>query len=327
MEEFKKWPSIVCVIDEFQAFIRRLTAEKQNKNAHMIIVDLLERARKVKIHLVLVTQNASKGNIKIGTTNLGASIAFKCKTRYDSEAIIESSDAVDLSAKGAMYIKCYLYDGLKRVQGSYMQEIEIIDMLEKMEFNQECREGHYDEVKFVPSLSTKSDADVLNSDIHILEDTSDELLDQIIILALKKNKISNNIIKNSFEMGYDRANKYLDQLEKEGIISKLKEGTKLSRRVNVDRGKEFLINHGYTENAKEGTFIKVEQISGIQSEINLAQEQSVESVVEESDVSELVENVSVNTSKKQRKKIIIQSPKRAKNITENHDRTKRRPAH
>ena len=44
-KELEKWPSIVCVIDEFPTFIRRLTAGKENKLSYLLITDLLERTR------------------------------------------------------------------------------------------------------------------------------------------------------------------------------------------------------------------------------------------------------------------------------------------
>lgn len=65
----------------------------------------MERARKVKIHLIRAAQDATKGNIEIKTTNLGAAIAFRCITPYDSKAIIGDSVATALSGKGSMYFK------------------------------------------------------------------------------------------------------------------------------------------------------------------------------------------------------------------------------
>lgn len=130
-----KWPFIVCVIDEFSALIRQLTAGKRNKKEYLIIEDLLERARKVKIHLVLTAQNTSKGNIDIITTNLGARIAFRCLNRYDSQAIIETSDAVNLSGQGSMYFKCDQHEGLRRLQGSFISPMELMDLLDNMKFD------------------------------------------------------------------------------------------------------------------------------------------------------------------------------------------------
>ena len=112
--ELAKWPSIICVIDEFPAFIKQLDDGRGNKNSHKIIEDLLARARKVKIHLVLAAQDGTKGSMLIKNTNLATGIAFKCTNWSTSKAIIDDTVATELSGKGAMYFKCE--EGLKRMK-------------------------------------------------------------------------------------------------------------------------------------------------------------------------------------------------------------------
>ena len=68
--------------------------------------DLLARARKVKIHLVLAAQDTTKDGIGIKNTNLAAGIAFRCTNWHTSKVIIGESDAVNLYGKGAMYFRC-----------------------------------------------------------------------------------------------------------------------------------------------------------------------------------------------------------------------------
>ena len=95
-EELEKWPSIICVIDKFPAFIQQLNEERGNKDSHKIIEDLLARARKVKIHLVLAAQDATKGSMYIKNTNLAAGIAFQCTNRSTSKAIIDDTVALNI---------------------------------------------------------------------------------------------------------------------------------------------------------------------------------------------------------------------------------------
>ena len=90
---------IVCIIDEFPAFIQRLTDGKGNKKLSTVIEDLLARARKVKIHLVLAAQDTTKDGIGIKNTNLAAGIAFRCTNWHTSRVIIGESDAVNLYRK------------------------------------------------------------------------------------------------------------------------------------------------------------------------------------------------------------------------------------
>ena len=267
--ELRKWPSIICVIDEFQAFIRQLTIGRGNEKGNKIIEDILARARKVKIHLVLATQNASKGNIEIRNTNLGASIAFRCTNRYDSAAIIGSSDAVNLSGKGAMYFKCEEFEGLKRIQGSFMRSEEIIDMIDKINYVSNDDGEIYDEVELIPMQSMESDISDRHIESPTIEERNNKLLCEIIQLAIDKGKISNNMIKKEFKIGYDKADRLLKQLEQAGIISKQREDAKLPRSVDQDKAKEYLGNRDYTSGGMKENFAKVSDISGKQNETEI----------------------------------------------------------
>lgn len=274
---FRKWPSIVCVIDEFPTLIRRLTAEKHNKKGYQIIEDLLERARKVKIHLVLAAQNSSKSSIDIRTTNLGARIAFRCTNRYDSQAIIESSDAVNLSGKGSMYFKCYHYEGLKRLQGSYMPPKEITNILDNIKFSYDER---YEDVKIQFNLLQEFGNSEIKQVSVSVENEDEILLLKIVEWLQDKETVSNNKLKQKFEMGYDRANEFLGRLEEAGIVSKNQKKVKLPRIVDSNKVKEFLSSHSYTADVVE---MNLEQAAGIPCEIKSVQEQDVEPSIEMSD--------------------------------------------
>lgn len=145
IEQFKRWPSIICIIDEFPAFIQRLTDGKGNKKSSAVIEDLLARARKVKIHLVLAAQDTTKDGIGIKNTNLAAGIAFKCTNWHTSKSIIGESYATELFGQGSMYFRYDQY-GLRKLQGSFMPTEEIMDMLDTMEFSQSSAGKQYDEV-------------------------------------------------------------------------------------------------------------------------------------------------------------------------------------
>ena len=226
-----KWPSIICVIDEFPTFIRRLTEEKKNKKSSKLITDLLERARKVKIHLILAAQDATKDNIEIKTTNLGAAIAFRCITPYNSRAIIGNSAATTLSGKGSMYFKCDQHEGIKRLQGAYMPPEEIIDTLDNMNFDISNTKGTFDELSFKPISQPKLHDTEPDSDFSFHEETHDEKLAKMIIWLLGKDNISNKQIKDEYKMGYDKANTFLKELEDADLITSQRKGAKLSRTV------------------------------------------------------------------------------------------------
>ena len=243
-------PSIVCIVDEFPTLAKAIAKGKDGKEANSLITEILDKARKTKIHMILAANNASKGNIGINITSLPAGIAFKCTTVWDSMSIIQEPIAKNLSGKGSMYFKCHLYESPARLQGSYIALDEIIRQLNNMEFNYDCQERYklmgLDESR-LPTIFTSShgqcdyDGDGENNDndsnitsfsnIVSSIDTKERKLAEIIMWALSKDKFSNNQIKKRFEMGYDKANRFLIELERLGITTELREGTKLPRTV------------------------------------------------------------------------------------------------
>lgn len=319
--EFSKWPSIVCVIDEFPALIRQLTADKYNRKSYMVIDDILARARKVKIHLVISAQNASKGNIDIGNTNLGASIVFRCTNRYDSEAIIGCSDAVHLFGKGTLLFTCCQFEGLKRIQGAFMSPDEIIKRLDTMNYICDNDGKTYDEVTFESLPSLKPNVSDVEVERSIVEDSLNELLCKIIKLALKEGKLSNNMIKNTFKMGYSRANKYLSILEEAEIISKQREGARLEREVNSDKANTFLKEHSFTGNTIEENMIKTVKKSDAQDETEPIQEHNVEPPIKKTRSAKLPDDAKDMLQEIAKK---MEDPfGKSKNIRTN----RRRPAH
>jgi len=244
-KELDNLPSIVCVIDEFPTFVRSIIG----KDGHTIITSILELARKVKIHMVLAAQDCTKANIGIKVTNLAAAIAFRCTRQHDSMAILDAPDARHLTGKGSMYFK---HKGLLRVQGTYMHHDEIRERLKVMEFDHGNEEGFdldgLDEPG-MPFSSENEDADTESSEP---ENHQDRLLAEIIMWTLSQARISNNRIKGTFNMGYDRAEKFVNELETFDIVSKQREGSKLSRIVIPEHVEglppdviEFLERNGY----------------------------------------------------------------------------------
>ena len=313
-----KWSSIICVIDEFPTLIRRLADKTHYKKGYQIIEDLLERARKVKIHLVLAAQNSSKSSIDIRTTNLGARIAFRCTNRYDSQAIIETSDAVNLPGKGSMYFKCDYYEGLKRLQGSYMSPKEIMDILDNINFTYD---GQYEEIKFQLASLQVSENSEAEYEFAFDEDEDEKLLLEIVEWLQDKETVSNNQIKRYFKMGYDRANVFLERLEEAEIISKnQKKGVKRSRIVDPDKVKEFLSKHNYIADVAG---MSLEQVADKPGDIESVQEQDIEPSTEISDIQ--ADDSESTLSPKIKSDIKINS--NAVKKYSNRRRKKKKPAH
>lgn len=272
-KKLKIWPSIVCVIDEFPAFIRQLSKGKDHKDPCSVIEDLLARARHVKIHFVLAAQDTTKGGIGIKNTNLAAGIAFRCTNWHTSKAIIGEPDAVHLSGRGSMYFRCDQFEGFKRLQGSFMPPDEIMDMLDSIKFFYEKK---YDEVRFQLDSLQEFGNPKIDQESSSTKDDDKKYL-EIVEWIQDKETVSNNQIKHKVKVGYDRANVFLGRLEEAGMISKnQRKGMKRSRNVDSNKVKEFLSNYGDTADAVEMDLEEVTDIPDIQSETGSVQVQSIE---------------------------------------------------
>ena len=285
-KQLETMPSIVCAIDEFPTFIKQETEGRGNKNLKAVIEDVLARARKVKVHLILTAQDTTKGGIDITNTNLAAGIAFQCKNWHTSKAIIGDVDAVNLSGKGSMYFKCE--QGLRRLQGAYMPPEKIMDKLDEMSFENDCSKIKYDEVKFQFNTLQQSEDSKTDYECLSIEDEDERILLKIVEGIQDKEKYSNHQLMKSFKMGYDRAKRLIDRLEEMGIVGKLEE--KKGRDVYPDKAKAFLRDHGYVESVNEGKGIKSVKTSSIQSDVEVKQEQAIKVDDEEMDTEAYVED-------------------------------------
>ena len=326
--ELKKWPYIVCVIDEFPAFIQRLTGGKDNSKVSAVIEDILARARKVKIHLILSAQDATKGSMGIKNTNLGAGIAFRCISWQNSKAIIGEVDATNLYGKGSMYFKCNQHEGLRRLQGAYMSPEEIMDTLTAMDFSGSNIKGKYDEVGFEIGASkedTQSETALTAYVSEGGEDDGKQLLVEIVewICNDKRENISNNQLKDNFQMGYVRANRFIRLLEEAEIISKQRKGAKLPRVVNLDKAEVFLRGHGCLGTNEEDDSPQIQD--GADAEPEPIPEENMDTTVEPVEIQEAKDDNLVD---------ITPQPERKKKIKLNMDALKsdcrkfrKRPVH
>lgn len=119
-----------------------------------------------------------------------------------------------------MYFKSYQHDGLKRMQGSFMKPVEIMDMLDDIKLDDGATQ--YNEVKSeLRSLAGLNDV-TLEADSQNPQDTNEKMLAKIIMCLFGQDKISNNKIKDHFEMGYERAKVFLSKLEASNLVTNQK---------------------------------------------------------------------------------------------------------
>jgi S-DNA-T family DNA segregation ATPase FtsK/SpoIIIE len=216
-------PYVLVVIDELADLM--MIAPQAVEDA---VIRLAQKSRAVGIHLVLATQRPSvdviTGMIK---ANVPSRIAFAVSSQTDSRVILDQGGAESLLGQGDMLFKPLGTSRLQRVQGAYVSEEEIALVVEQTRQREQELDESYLELPEVFA----SDAD--EGDDHGEFDPDDDpLLDKAIEIVVQTQTASVSLIQRRLRVGYTRAGRLIDMLERRGIISGY-EGSK-PRRVLVD---------------------------------------------------------------------------------------------
>jgi S-DNA-T family DNA segregation ATPase FtsK/SpoIIIE len=215
-------PYLLVVIDELADLMMISPQEVEDA-----IIRLAQKSRAVGIHLVLATQRPSvdviTGMIK---ANVPSRIAFAVSSQTDSRVILDASGAESLLGQGDMLFKPLGTSRLQRVQGAFVTEEEIALIVEQ------CR-GQREQVLDESLLEApgRADGDELDGEF---DPDEDPLLDKAIEIVATTQTASVSLIQRRLRVGYTRAGRLIDMLERRGIISGY-EGSK-PRRVLVSEG-------------------------------------------------------------------------------------------
>jgi S-DNA-T family DNA segregation ATPase FtsK/SpoIIIE len=224
-------PHILCVIDELADLMMVAPAEVEDS-----IIRLAQKSRAVGIHLVLATQRPSTdvitGTIKV---NIPARIAFSVASQVDSRVILDQGGAETLLGQGDMLFRPVGTSRLQRLQGAFVTEDEIARISAHW-----ARQG---EPEFDPALlEVREEADDGRDDD--MSPDSDDLLDEAARVVVQSQTASVSMLQRRLRVGYTRAGRLIDMLERRGIISGY-EGSK-PRQVLVTEGElpRMLARHG-----------------------------------------------------------------------------------
>jgi len=204
---FQALPYLVIIIDELADII--LFAPSEVEDA---ITRLAQMARATGIHLVLATQRPSvdvlTGLIK---ANINCRISFNVNSMVDSRVIIDSPGAEKLLGRGDMLYIPPEQAKPTRIQGTFVSEKDtkkLIDFLKKSEVKVEYTE------EVTQKYKAKAPGRVGLADI----DSTDELFDEAVRVVLQYNRASASLLQRRLSMGYARAARILDQLERSGVV-------------------------------------------------------------------------------------------------------------
>lgn len=205
----KTMPKIVIVVDELSDLM--MVAAKEVED---YITRLAQMARAAGIHLILATQRPSvdviTGTIK---ANIPSRIAFSVSSSIDSRTILDMSGAEKLLGKGDMLFYPSSFPKPKRLQGAFVSDQEVENVLEFVKNHTEATE--YDEEAL----------DTMEKKVQKSFTDEDPLLYDAVDIILTQEQASISFIQRKLKVGYARAARIVDQIEEMGIVGP-NEGTK-----------------------------------------------------------------------------------------------------
>jgi S-DNA-T family DNA segregation ATPase FtsK/SpoIIIE len=203
-------PYILCVIDELADLMMVAPADVEDS-----IIRLAQKARAVGMHLVLATQSPRvdviTGMIK---ANVPSRIAFAVSSQTDSRVILDQNGAESLLGQGDMLFSPVGTNKLQRIQGAYIDEEQILELTEawRCQGEPELREELLEEVEDEDGSGSGGSDDGFDPD-------EDALLEEAISLVASMGTASTSMLQRRLRLGYTRAGRLIDMLERRGIIS------------------------------------------------------------------------------------------------------------
>jgi len=199
----KHMPYIVVIVDEMSDLM--LIAGKEIEN---YIQRLSQMARAAGIHIIMATQRPSvdviTGTIK---ANFPTRISFQVSSKIDSRTILGEQGAEQLLGKGDMLFMSSA-NKIVRIHGPYVSESEI----EKINgfLRSQAEPNYIDEITIVKDFENKNEQN---------EDDKDDLYRKAVDIIKAEGKASTSFLQRKLQIGYNRAARIIETMEKEGIVS------------------------------------------------------------------------------------------------------------
>jgi len=202
-KDTERLPYVVIVIDELADLMM-----VAGKDVEQSICRLAQKARAAGVHLILATQRPSvdviTGLIK---ANLPSRISFQVSSRVDSRTILDQMGAEQLLGQGD---SLFLSSGhtLQRIHGAFVSDAEVAGLVEHLK-SQGMPE--YREEVFEVADNNQGDADG--------SDETDARYDEAAELVIQKGQCSVSMVQRYLRVGYNRASRIVEQMERDGLVT------------------------------------------------------------------------------------------------------------
>ena len=203
-EKFDRFPYIVVFIDELNDLM--MVAGREVESA---IVRLAQMARAIGIHLVVATQRPSVDVITgVMKANIPSRLAFSVASTTDSRVILDQSGAEKLIGLGDMLVVTASNPRLERIQGAWVTEGEIKDVVSWVKDQKEA--------VYNPAVTEEQKTSSTSSSEDFGED--EELLATAKELVIRSQLGSTSMLQRKLRVGFARAGRLMDILEAQGIV-------------------------------------------------------------------------------------------------------------
>ena len=238
-ERPKKMPQIVIIVDELADLMMVASSDVEEA-----ICRLAQLARACGIHLIIATQrpsvNVITGLIK---ANMPSRIAFAVTSGVDSRTILDMNGAEKLLGKGDMLFNPQGVPKPIRVQGAFVSDKEVADVVRFITENNGAVTYSADVQQKLDNMDTSNNS-VSISDMDNGGDGRDSYFMEAAKIIIDKEKASIGMLQRYLKVGFNRAARIMDQLEEAGIVGP-EEGTKPRKVLMSPEEFETFIDENY----------------------------------------------------------------------------------
>jgi S-DNA-T family DNA segregation ATPase FtsK/SpoIIIE len=206
-EPLEPMPMIVVVIDEL-ADLMMVTGKKVEE----LIARIAQKARASGMHLILATQRPSvdviTGLIK---ANIPARMSYQVSSRVDSRTILDQMGAETLLGQGDMLYLAPGHGLPVRVHGAFVSDAEVHRVVNALKAR--------GEPQYIEGVLQAPDVAETNAEVGQAGGEADPLYDQAVEVVLKNRRASISLVQRHLRIGYNRAARLLEDMEKAGMVS------------------------------------------------------------------------------------------------------------